>query len=251
MNRLVLTNQQIKSSETKTYAVILLAAGSSERLGLKANKVLLPLSRDKRPMIDYSLQVFLDDERCSTVCLVIRDDEQEDFESWIEAKHRLNASKIYYIQGGSTRQESVENGIKLLNKEVDYVMIHDGARPLISKDLVDSLFISVEKEEAVTLALPSHDTMNRVIDGQKAVETLNRNEIWNIQTPQAFKLSLLKEAVEKAHEKQLQVNEEGQLLLHMEHPVHIVLGKRQNLKVTTREDLEIVKAIVQRQSTPD
>lgn len=238
-------NPKKNSSDINTYSVILLAAGSSERLGLKVNKVLLPLTKDKRPMIDYSLSLFLEDGRCSTVCLVTREDEQGVFANWIDTNHKGNAAKIHYVQGGSSRQESVENGIKVINNEADYVLIHDGARPLISKDLIDSLFISVQREDAVTLALPSQDTMNRVVDGQKAVETLDRNEIWNIQTPQAFKISLLEKAIEKAHEDQLQVNEEGQLLLNMDHPVHIILGNRRNLKVTTQEDLEIVKAIVQ------
>jgi len=237
-------NQGIKLSKRNTYSVILLGGGSSRRLGSEVNKVLLPIEKNGRLMIDCSLKVFLEDQNCTQVLLVIRKEEQQIFNQWIEENHRVHANKIQYVQGGGSRQESVENGVSSLNSEAKYVMIHDGARPLISKELVDTVFTKVQEKDAVTLAVPSQDTINRVIDGQ-AVETLDRSEVWKIQTPQAFKLSLLNRAIEKAHSDHLLVNEEGQLFIHMNYPVHIILGSKQNIKVTTKEDLEITKAIIQ------
>jgi len=224
-----------------TYAVILLAAGSGMRFGGFTNKVFMPI-KENRPVFDYSLSLFLEDTACRQIYLMIQKKEEGFFRKLIELHHKKLPDKISFIQGGDDRQSSVRLGVEAVDSSIPYLLVHDAARPLITQKLVREVFEAAIEYKAASLAIPTYDTVNRVVN-ERAVETLDRSEIWNIQTPQAFERNLLEKAMEQGEKDKLSVNEEGQLILHYGHLLQIVEGSKKNIKMTRPVDLEIIRAL--------
>lgn len=224
-----------------SYSVILLAAGKGERLGAVHNKVLLPLA-DERPLFDYALRVFLKDQRCGQIVLVIRQTDKKVVEQALKQLYGKVPEKIVCVQGGEERQESVSNGLDTLSEQSEYVMVHDAARPFITQELVDRLFSKVLTTEAAIAAIPAQDTI-KYIREEKVIKTLYRPEIWQVQTPQAFKITLLKRAYKHAAAEGYLGNEEGELVERLKEPVAIVKGDPLNFKITTSEDLLLAKGL--------
>lgn len=227
----------------KQYEVIILAAGSGTRLGSVHNKVLLPIGPEKRPMFDYSMKLFLKDDSCSHIILVIRESDCSFIEKAIKEIYREKPQKLSIILGGTERQYSVAHGLKALHDHDGYVMVHDAARPFITAELLVQLFQAVKTDKAAILAIPACDTIKRVQSG-KVNETLLRSEIWQVQTPQAFKSSLLLKAYRKADEEKFLGNEESELIERVGHSVRIIQGDTRNFKITSQEDLELAEGLL-------
>lgn len=148
------------------------------------------------------------------------------------------------VLGGKTRQESVFLGLKEAGKyDSDYVLIHDGARPLISAEIINNSIKTAVEKGASAVAVPVKDTIKKVDSktGQ-VIETLIRDELWSIQTPQVFKFS----EILKAHEKFKEQNftDDAALLEGLKISVNIVEGSYKNIKITTAEDLEIASVLI-------
>ena len=161
---------------------IIPAGGTSSRFGNK-NKLLEKIY-DKE-VIRYTIEAFEKSEIdeiiiCANINII--EELKEIFK---------NSQKVKIIEGGATRQESVFNGLKA--SECDYVLIHDGARPMISTDLINSAIEEVKTKKALTVATKTIDTIKEVIDG-KIVRTIDRAKLYNTQTPQAFEYNLIKDA---------------------------------------------------------
>lgn len=227
----------------KQYEVIILAAGSGTRLGSVHNKVLLPIGPEKRPMFDYSMKLFLNDDNCSHIILVIREPDRSFIEKAIKEIYREKLGKVNIILGGSERQYSVANGLKALQDQEGYVMVHDAARPFITAQMLVQLFQAVKTDKAAILAVPARDTIKRV-RRSKVDKTLLRSEIWQVQTPQAFKSSLLLEAYRKAEQEKFLGNEESELIERAGHSVRIIQGDTRNFKITSQEDLELAEGLL-------
>ena len=147
-----------------------------------------------------------------------------------------NYSKVKIIEGGQTRQASVFNGLK--TDACDYVLIHDGARPMISVDIINSAIDLVKEKNALTVATKTIDTIKEVVDG-KIVKTIDRSKLYNTQTPQAFKYELIKKAHEKL-EGQNYTDDAG-MLEDLGYDVCILNGSYKNIKITTQNDIDIAK----------
>lgn len=206
---------------------IIPAGGTSSRFGNK-NKLLEKIY-DKE-VIRYTIEAFEKSEVdeiiiCANINII--EELKEIFK---------NSQKVKIIEGGATRQESVFNGLKA--SECDYVLIHDGARPMISTDLINSAIEEVKTKKALTVATKTIDTIKEVIDG-KIVKTIDRAKLYNTQTPQAFEYNLIKDAHMKLYGKNY--TDDAGMLEELGQTVYILNGSYKNIKITTQNDINIAK----------
>ena len=212
------------------YSVIVLAAGRGSRTNLDYNKVFYTFENGQT-VLNKSLSVFLSDEDCKQVVLVCADYEKD-----YVTENYLYDSRIQVVTGGQTRQDSVYNGLQIVDQ--DYVMIHDGARPFVEKNWISDLKQTLETESACLLMVPSVDTTKIVVDGY-VKESLERKLIYHAQTPQCFKTSLIKECHKLARDKQVQATDDAQLVeWFSDTKVKVVLSSFTNKKITLPEDLK-------------
>jgi 2-C-methyl-D-erythritol 4-phosphate cytidylyltransferase len=221
-----------------TFAVILPAAGKSSRFS--ANKRKKPFVDLKgRPVWVRAAECFVNRDDVRQVLLVVSPDDLE----WVKEKFRPNLAfmNIELVEGGTERFESVQNALARVRPDVDFVAVHDAARPLIVKEWVDTLFEAVQQKDAVIPALPPANTLKRVNNG-KVVETVPREGVWQAQTPQVFRRPLLMEAF--ARRGNLPATDEAQLVENLGQPVSIVEGWPMNIKITTFSDFKMAEALV-------
>ncbi len=212
------------------YSVIVLAAGRGSRTNLDYNKVFYTFENGQT-VLNKSLSVFLSDEDCKQVVLVCADYEKD-----YVTENYLYDSRIQVVTGGQTRQDSVYNGLQVVNQ--DYVMIHDGARPFVEEKWISGLKHTLETESACLLMVPSVDTTKIVVDGY-VKESLERKLVYHAQTPQCFKTGLIKECHQLARNKQVQATDDAQLVeWFSDVKVKVVLSSFTNKKITLPEDLK-------------
>lgn len=229
-------------NEVSEYEVILLAAGQGKRMKASRNKILLRLMG--KPVIDYSLDTFLNDPACKHIILVAQEDEQELLRALVKGKN--SRCPITIVSGGYERQHSVSNGLTALYNIENIVMVHDGARPFVTLSQLKLLHRKVEETKSAILGVPVKDTIKRVVDGI-VKETVPRETLWQIQTPQAFYgkdlLAVHKCAVQEGY---LGTDDASLIEKYSTIPVSMVLGSYENIKLTTPEDMLIGEAIVKR-----
>lgn len=210
------------------YQAILLAAGSGVRSSLSYNKILYEIGN--KPMILIAANNFLADDECEKLIVVYNEKDLNTLQQLFK-EYR----KVCFVSGGRTRQESTANGLDKVDSE--YVLIHDGARPYFSKDLLERIKNKLESVDAVIPALQMTDTIKRVINGV-VVETLNRNELFSVQTPQGFKTKIIKEAHNLKNEN-IEYTDDGMLVEKLtSSKVYVVDGEKENIKYTTKEDFK-------------
>ena len=212
----------------KNFSVIITAGGSSSRYG-KVNK-LLERIKDKT-VIEETVNKFTDFNEIDEIIIPVNKEVKSEFEKL------LKDAKIKIRNGGSTRQKSVYEGLKAVKNE--YVLIHDGARPLITKEIIKNCIDSTIKYNAVSVMTKTTDTIKEVDGNGKIIRTIDRSKLYNTQTPQGFKTSLIKEA----HEKLIDGNytDDSSMLEELNIPVYIVNGSYTNIKITVKNDLEFAK----------
>lgn len=227
------------------YEAVLLAAGSSKRLngGEGQNKILKELNN--RPVFDYSLRLFLEDDRCLTVWFVVNAQEKETLVEVLQAVYSTIPPKIQWVCGGEERQDSVKNALDAMDNRNNRVLIHDAARPFITHELIASLMDAVKEAEAVTLATPATDSMKMVKDTYVEA-SLYRPHVWHIQTPQVFSKKVIQEAMKKAVSENFYGNEEGELAERIGYKVKVVEGTKENMKITTPFDYEVAQVIAKK-----
>lgn len=218
------------------FDLVLLMAGEGKRTGLSQNKVLYEVNN--KPLFRYSLEKFLECEECKNVVLVVREDEKNKVINYLDD---LELKKIKICFGGKERQDSVYNSLNYLSSEV--VLIHDAARPLISKDIIMKVYEEVKLHQASVPAYNSIDTIKELKDGK--LITLNRANLYNIQTPQGVNLKMFKEAHELARKENYYATDDVSLLeKYFGVNVKLVAGSVYNIKVTTSEDLNMIKKLL-------
>lgn len=227
----------------KGYELILLAAGHGRRMRSSKNKILMPLLN--KPLIEYPLNVFLKDAFCKHIILVVKEDEVELINDLLQQEQMFSEKKITIAIGGRERQHSVYNGLQQLkNKSTGIVMIHDGARPFIEQADIHQLFEEVQNRGAAILGVPAKDTIKAVHPDHTVKGTLPRNELWHIQTPQAFESSMVIRAHEKARKDHFLGTDDASLVERIEKEILVVEGSYDNIKITTPEDMVTGKAIL-------
>lgn len=225
------------------YEVIIPAAGQGKRMGAGKNKLLLELN--DVPVLIHTLRVFEKDEKCDGIILAISPQDEVSFKQLLSKYGIQKITAIVY--GGKERQHSVYNGLKAAKTD-GIIMVHDGARPFIEIPYIHELINAATGHGAAVVAVPVKDTIKRVQQNE-VVETVDRSSLWAIQTPQAFRISVLKEAHNRAMEDEFLGTDEASLVERMDHPVKIVEGSYDNIKLTTKEDLFFAEAILKKYNT--
>ncbi len=234
--------------ETMKYYAIVLAAGQGKRMGAGMNKQFLHIAG--APLIVHTLRFFEGDERCQEVILVINNADRERMEQLV-GTYRLK-KVASFVEGGSERQFSVYNGLQYVADKIDdgIVVIHDGARPFLTKEIVDALYERALQTDAATTAVRVKDTIKRVRSGV-VIDTLDRELLWAAHTPQAFRLSLIMTAHQKAEEAGFIGTDDASLVEWLGHEVAVVEGDYFNIKLTTPEDLLFAEAIMRERKKCD
>ncbi|WP_026565498.1 2-C-methyl-D-erythritol 4-phosphate cytidylyltransferase [Bacillus sp. UNC41MFS5] len=225
-----------------TYQVILPAAGQGKRMGAGKNKLLLELN--SVPVLIHTLKVFEQDNACSKIIVAIHPQDEGEFKA-LFTKYNV-AKSIHLVPGGKERQDSIFNALKTVETD-GIILVHDAARPFISKEHIYRLAKMAEDTGAAILGIPAKDTIKKVQDGL-VVETVERSSLWAVQTPQAFRISLLKEAYEKAEKDSYLGTDDASLVERLGHPIAMVEGDYDNIKLTTPEDIYFAEAILEKRS---
>lgn len=210
------------------YTALIVAAGSGSRMGLGYNKLLYRFENGET-IIERTAQIFEQDERCKQIIVVISEQDEE-------AMRPLLAKRVQLIYGGSQRSDSVYNGLSAVI--CDTVLIHDGARPWLSKAALDALLIKKESCRACLLMIPVKDTIKEVKDGV-VVKTHERSELMQAQTPQAFDTAFLLTCYRQCMASGYTVTDDAQVVERCsDEPIYAVIGDYENRKITTPEDLK-------------
>ena len=209
---------------------LIVAAGRGTRVGGTTPKQWQHL-RGKR-IIDHSIDLFKNNPRISKVMVVLHSDDL----------NLLKRNDILFTNGGSTRSESVKNGLKALqqSERPDYVLIHDAARPSTPLALINSVIDNLKTADAVAPALPVTDTLWGVID-EKVTETKNRNNIWRAQTPQGFNFYKILEA---HNASSYTATDDVEIAIAARIQVKVINGSEKNIKIAVTEDFERVIAVL-------
>ncbi len=225
----------------RTVAVVP-AAGRGERMGRAENKVFLPLG--DRPILAHTLGVFESCPLVDEVVVAVGDGEQDRCQREVIEPFELR-KVTGVIRGGASRQESVALALHYIGAGAAVVAIHDGARPLLPEGLLRQAIELGRERGAVVVGLPAKDTVKRVAPAAFLVlETLDRGGLWQVQTPQVFWLDLAQLAYRRAAERGFAATDDSALVEKLRHPVCVLPGSEENLKVTTPLDLVLAKAIL-------
>lgn len=228
----------------KDYELVLLAAGHGKRMETSKNKVLLPLL--DKPLITYPLTTFLSDNSCCHIIIVAKKDEIPLLKKLVKQETISTEIPITFVEGGVERQDSVSFGLKSLKNATGFVMIHDGARPFIDNRSIQKLNDIVHQTKAAVLGVPVKDTIKKVESGV-VVKTLIRSQLWQIQTPQAFKSDLIIQAHQIAKAEKFLGTDDASLVERLGESVTMVPSSYDNIKITTPEDMIIGEAILKHQ----
>lgn len=249
--------------KVKTVAIVL-AGGSGKRMGTTIPKQYLMLK--EKPILYYSLKAF-EDSSIDEIVLVTSENDIAFCKNEIVNKYDIK-KVVSIVAGGSERYLSVYNGLKA-TKEADYVLIHDGARPFITTAIIESSIIDVVKYKACIVGVPTKDTVKIVNSNNVVISTPDRNNVWNIQTPQSFSYELIYNAYEEIMKnlykevnnfnmteveysccnvnvtKDIKITDDAMIVeMAFDYPIHVTIGSYTNIKITTIDDLKIGEVLI-------
>ncbi len=223
--------------ENNRCCAIVVAAGSSSRMKCSGSKIWIPLSGV--PAIVRTLFAF---EQAQTIDCVVVVCRACDTQAMERLRIEYSLSKLCrVVPGADTRQASVACGVAAVPGDCAYLAIHDGARPLIRPELIDRVVLDAHKYGAASLAIPARDTMKRADAEGFVVETLPREQVWSVQTPQVFLRELYESALQAA---QREYTDDCQLIEQTGGRVHLCEGSPENTKLTTPEDILFAEAVL-------
>lgn len=221
-------------------SVVIPAAGQGKRMKAEKNKQFLLL--DEKPILAHTIAKF-EDSKVDEIIVVAKEDELDYCRNEIIKKYKFNkVDKV--VVGGDTRQESVYNGLQKVSADSDFVLIHDGARPLLTAELINNIITGVKKYQAVAVGVPVKDTIKVVNQQSLIINTPNRSKLVAIQTPQAFSYGIILKAYKQAIKDDFIGTDSASLVERLGQTVKVIRGSDDNLKITTPKDLEFAKAIL-------
>lgn len=222
-------------------AAVIVAGGSGRRMGMNIKKQFIEL--EGKAILAHTIEAFNKCKVIDEIVVVVGKEDIDKVKTEIVSRYGYD-KVIQIVEGGTERQESVYNGLMAVTKDIQYVMIHDGARPFISQVILEKALIMTKEKHATVVAVPVKDTI-KVVNGELEVEaTPSRSTLWSVQTPQSFKKELLINAYAYAKEKSLIVTDDSMLVEAYGKKVHVVEGDYNNIKITTSEDLVLGQAIL-------
>ena len=224
----------------KQISVIIVAAGSSSRMGLSTNKIFLDLCGIS--VIERTISAFTDISEIFEIILVTKKEFFEDFNNIIK-KYTL---KIKLVEGGSSREESTFNGLLKVSDEANFVICHDGARPLVSKQNILNVINELDSYKAVITGVKTKDTMKFISSDFEVVSTPDRRSLYNIQTPQAFEKEVIIDGYKRYFEECGFVTDDSSVVEKLNVIVKLVEGEYSNIKITTIEDIYYARLLLER-----
>jgi 2-C-methyl-D-erythritol 4-phosphate cytidylyltransferase len=225
----------------KTGALIA-AAGKGQRMRGRVKKQFIPLKG--MPLLFYTIKTFEEFEEIENIYLVLNEADFEYCTREIILKYGIKKIS-QLVPGGERRQDSVWNGLKAMEGHCDIVIVHDGARPFVSPEILKRVMAAMKDAQAVVTAIPALDTIKRVDGTGIVVDTLQRNTLFHIQTPQGFRYELIQEAYKRAFKEGIHGTDDAYFVERMGMPVKVIEGSSFNIKITTPEDIVLAHYILQ------
>ncbi len=226
---------------------VVVAAGEGKRIGKGIPKPLLPIAG--RPIILHTLSRFAASQ-VHRVIVVTGAKDVQSYQKLIEADVGVRSLDYSLQPGGLRRQDSVWQGLAHVDADCEVVVIHDGARPFIFPDLIDRSVEIALKTGAVIVGVPVRSTIKIVSSEGRVASTPPRDTLWEIQTPQVFRLSILREAYEKAMAEGLEATDDATLVERLGKPVYLLEGHPTNIKITIPEDMILAEALIREGRVP-
>ena len=221
-------------------SAILVAAGKGTRMGAAVDKLFLEVAG--RPVVAHTWQRFEDAKCIDEIILVVRGGRQTLFEELAAKFHFQKPFRI--VTGGAERQDSVWNGLEALSAAAEVVAIHDAARPCVSVELIAATVKHAEETGAAVAAQPVTDTIKESPDGRLIRRTLDRSKLWAVQTPQTFRVGVIRRAISAARQKKLVFTDDTAACELIGQPVRLVSRVAPNPKITVPGDLPLVEAML-------
>jgi len=219
-------------------AAILVAAGKGVRMG--TDKLWLEVAG--RPVIAHAWKNFNGAKCVDEIILVVRDGTQKDFAELAKKFHFQKSFRI--VIGGAERQDSVWNGLEALSPETKIVAIQDAARPCTTEALIAATIVAARETGAAVAAQPVTDTIKETADGKTISRTLDRSKLWSVQTPQTFRVEIIRRAISIARRKDLIFTDDTAACELIGQPVQLVPGATPNPKVTVPGDLPFIEMLL-------
>ena len=223
-------------------SAILVAAGQGTRMGSGVDKLFLEVAG--RPVVAHTWQRFEDAKCIDEIILVVRKGREGEFEKLAKKFHFQKPFHI--VTGGKERQDSVWNGLEMLSPRSEVVAIHDAARPCVSEELIEATVRHAMESGAAVAAQPVTDTIKESPDGKLIRRTLDRSKLWAVQTPQTFRVAVIRDAITTARSKKLNLTDDTAACELIGQPVRLVRSARPNPKVTTPGDLPLIEMLLRR-----
>ncbi len=217
------------------------AAGRGKRLGL-ADKPFLLLK--KIPLLAHSILALENSSFVDEIILVVEKGKISKAEKLIKKYHISKVKEI--VPGGKTRQSSVASGLRKVKSSCDFVLVHDGARPFLTGELIKRIILAVKRYKAVIPGLPLSDTIKEVKGSSFILSTLNRKYLRTVQTPQAFKREIIQNAYFQAEREHFWGTDSASLVEKIGIPVKVIKGDPYNIKITTKSDLFLAETILRK-----
>jgi 2-C-methyl-D-erythritol 4-phosphate cytidylyltransferase len=217
-------------------SAIIVAAGSSRRMGF--DKLLKPVAG--KPLITHTIGAFERANSITEIILVAREDRRQAFKDVLGASKKMRE----IIVGGEHRQDSVRAGLRHLDETAQYVAVHDGARPLVTPEQIEQVFEQCRLHDAAALAEPIIDTLKRADENLCVTDSVDRNQLYAMQTPQIFRRDLLEEAYRAVFAEERRITDEVSAVERLGRKVILVASNDFNFKITYERDLHLAEIIL-------
>jgi 2-C-methyl-D-erythritol 4-phosphate cytidylyltransferase len=227
--------------KAKVHAIIV-AAGKGIRMNDSVRKQYIAL--DGSSILSHTLYIFDSCQRVSQIILVVPKEDFDFCRNDILMPAKLQKD-INLVAGGPERQDSVYNGLQIVEPDDGIVVIHDGVRPFVRQEHLVACIKGAAEFGACIIGIPAFDTVKQVNAKNEIVQTHKRDALWLAQTPQAFRAKLIKKAHEAAIQEGFIGTDDASLVERLGQTVKIIPGSRSNIKITSQEDLELARAILQ------
>ena len=223
-------------------AAIVPSAGRGTRLKTRIEKPYIKLGA--KPVLAHTLIALGRNKKIKEILVAVQKDKIG--KAYREIIQKYNIKKARLLAGGRERVDSVYNALRLVSDDIDYVLIHDGVRPFVTDELIEDLLKAAARFKASVAGVPVKPTLKFVSEGKFIKHTPPRQYFWEAQTPQVFKKSLIIKAYESARKKNISATDDATLVEKIGIRPKIVMGSYSNIKITTREDLELARIILKR-----
>lgn len=220
---------------------VILAAGLGKRMQAGHNKQFIEICGQS--VLTHTLTVFAQIPEIAKIVLVVRAGEEDTCQNMIP---KIAENKTVLAIGGKERQDSVHNGIRAITWECEYILIHDGARPLVTEEVIRRTLLAAQNSGAAICAVPVKDTIKQADSDGNVLATIPRESLWAAQTPQVFRADLIRRAYENAYVHNHYGTDDASLVEYLGEKIKIVTGDYENIKITTPEDIPTAEQILQK-----